>query len=88
MAHSLSKTQVNVKQLYSVVAHLSCLKRGAHPLRLWSHHLGHRQLIGFRQAIAESEDRWEVFLEDLYQPALRGKRLHLVVTDGAVATTR
>ncbi len=43
---------------------------------------GWRELISFRQALAESEAQWEGFLQDLYHKGLEGKALCLVVTDG------
>ena len=43
---------------------------------------GRRELISFRQAIAESEAQWEAFLRDLYERGLHGKGLGLVATDG------
>ena len=43
---------------------------------------GQRELISFRQATAESEAQWEAFLNNLYQRGLKGKNLHLIVTDG------
>jgi len=43
---------------------------------------GHRELVSFRQATAESEAQWEAFLQDLYERGLEGKQTHLVTTDG------
>lgn len=43
---------------------------------------GQRELISFRQALAESEAHWEAFLSDLYNRGIEGKALRLVVTDG------
>lgn len=43
---------------------------------------GRRELIGFRQATAESEAQWEGFLRNLYDRGLRGQHLRLVATDG------
>jgi transposase-like protein len=43
---------------------------------------GKRELISFRQAMAESEAQWEAFLRDLYNRGLTGEQLRLVSTDG------
>ena len=43
---------------------------------------GTRELIGFRQATAESEAQWEAFLRDLYQRGLVGEHVQLVTIDG------
>ena len=43
---------------------------------------GRREMVSFRQALAESEAQWEAFLQDLYRRGLEGKALALVVTDG------
>lgn len=43
---------------------------------------GHRELLSFRQAPAESETQWEAFLRDLYDRGFHGKALELVTTDG------
>ena len=43
---------------------------------------GQRELISFRQVLAESEAQWEAFLRDLYYRGLEGKSLRLVITDG------
>lgn len=44
---------------------------------------GKREMLGFRQASAESEAQWEAFLRDLYERGLRGEKLRLIVTDGS-----
>lgn len=44
---------------------------------------GTRELIAFRQAMAESEAQWEAFLRDLYQRGLEGKALQLITIDGS-----
>ena len=44
---------------------------------------GRRELIAFRQAKGESERDWTMFLEDLRRRGLEGRRLQLIVTDGA-----
>lgn len=49
---------------------------------------GHRELLNFRQATAESEAQWEAFLQDLYQRGLEGKGLRLVTTDGCAGLHR
>jgi transposase-like protein len=43
---------------------------------------GKRELINFRQVSAESEAKWEAFLNDLYQRGLKGSFLKLIATDG------
>lgn len=43
---------------------------------------GAREMLSFRQALAESEAQWEAFLRDLYQRGLNGDLLELVITDG------
>jgi len=43
---------------------------------------GRREIVSFRQATAESEAQWEVFLQDLYRRGLEGKTLALVISDG------
>ena len=43
---------------------------------------GVRELVSFRQATAESEAQWEVFLRDIYERGLEGKQLQLITTDG------
>ncbi len=43
---------------------------------------GTRELVSFRQAVAESEAQWEAFLRNLYERGLEGRCLRLVVTDG------
>jgi putative transposase len=49
---------------------------------------GKRELISFRQAIAESELQWEAFLRNLYDRGLEGKNLQLIVTDGCAGLHR
>jgi len=49
---------------------------------------GHRELISFRQEVAESEAQWLAFLEDLYRRGLEGKALQLVTTDGCPGLSR
>jgi putative transposase len=44
---------------------------------------GRREVIGYMKAKAESEAAWESFLDDLYKRGLTGKRLKLIVADGA-----
>ena len=44
---------------------------------------GNRELLDFRLATSESEAEWSAFFQSLYQRGLRGKRLRLVVSDGA-----
>lgn len=44
---------------------------------------GNRQLLDFRLAQSESEADWSAFFQSLYQRGLRGKRLRLVISDGA-----
>lgn len=43
---------------------------------------GKREVISFRQAMDESEAKWEAFLRDLYDRGVLGHRLKLIVTDG------
>ena len=43
---------------------------------------GRRELISFRQGVAESEAQWEAFLQDSYSRGLEGESLRLIVTDG------
>ncbi len=43
---------------------------------------GHKEVIDFRIAHAESQSAWEVFLADLYRRGLRGEGLDLIITDG------
>lgn len=43
---------------------------------------GKREVISFRQAMDESEAKWEAFLRDLYDRGMLGRRLKLIVTDG------
>jgi putative transposase len=44
---------------------------------------GQRILIDFRQARGESQNAWEVLLNDLYKRGLEGKQLRLIVMDGS-----
>lgn len=44
---------------------------------------GRKELIDFLQASSESEEEWERFLNSLYRRGLEGKKLELIVTDGA-----
>ena len=44
---------------------------------------GQRVLIDFRQAQGESQNAWELLLNQLYQRGLEGKNLKLIVMDGA-----
>ena len=46
-------------------------------------HDGRREVIDYMKAKSESEAAWEGFLEDLYRRGLTGKRLKLIVADGA-----
>jgi transposase-like protein len=46
-------------------------------------HDGRREVIDYIKAKSESEAAWEGFLEDLYRRGLTGKRLKLIVADGA-----
>ncbi len=50
--------------------------------------LGHRVLIGFQQARAESEGCWEAFIEDLFRRGLYGRSLEMIVTDGSPGLIR
>jgi len=49
---------------------------------------GHRVLIGFQVARAESEGCWQAFLEDLFRRGLYGGSLELIVTDGNAGLIR
>ena len=44
---------------------------------------GNRELLDFRLAESESEAEWSAFFQSLYQRGLCGKRLGLVISDGA-----
>jgi transposase-like protein len=44
---------------------------------------GCKELIEFRQGQSESEQEWENLLNDLYRRGLEGRRLDLIITDGA-----
>jgi putative transposase len=44
---------------------------------------GNRELLDFRLAESESEAEWSAFFQSLYQRGLYGKRLSLVISDGA-----
>ena len=46
-------------------------------------HDGRREVIDYMKAMSESEAAWEGFLEDLYRRGLTGKRLKLIIADGA-----
>lgn len=43
---------------------------------------GHRRLLDFRLATAESQAQWEAFLGSLQERGLLGRHLKLIVTDG------
>jgi len=49
---------------------------------------GKRELISFRQALAESEAQWEAFLRNLYERGLEGQQLKLITTDGCTGLHR
>lgn len=44
---------------------------------------GKREMIGFRQAKAESREAWEAFLNHLFGRGFEGKHLKLIVMDGS-----
>ena len=46
-------------------------------------HDGRREVIDYMKAKSESEAAWEGFLENLYRRGLTGKRLKLIIADGA-----
>ena len=43
---------------------------------------GHKEILDFRVARAESQAAWEAFLNDLYQRGLTGEGVALAVCDG------
>lgn len=45
---------------------------------------GRRELLAFLRTRGESQADWEGLLNDLYHRGLKGKNLHLIVTDGCV----
>lgn len=44
---------------------------------------GRRQIVGFQVAPSEKTIHWQAFLDSLYRRGLTGKRLRMIVTDGA-----
>ena len=46
-------------------------------------HDGRREVIDYMKANSESEAAWEGFLEDLYRRGLTGKKIKLIIADGA-----
>jgi putative transposase len=49
---------------------------------------GRRELLAFTRAKSESQAGWEGLLNDLFQRGLRGKNLHLVISDGCPGLAR
>ena len=49
---------------------------------------GQKELIDFRQAMAESENQWEAFLRNLYGRGLEGRQCQLIIIDGCKGLRR